>query len=210
MCLLAEPGTIRYMIATPGVPALFLDRDGVIIKNRTDHVRSWDDVVFFPQALMALAQIRNWPGKIVIVTNQSVVGHGLISLPMANAINERLVQEIERMGGRIDAVYLCPHTSADDCQCRKPRPGMLHQAARALGIDMQRSIMIGDALTDLSAGRAAGVGQVVLVQTGRGRQQLRHAGVADMAPFLTYATLAEALQRLLYQDEVLPDRNTAS
>ncbi len=87
---------------------------------------------------------------------------------------------------------------------------MLHQAARALEIDMQRSIMIGDALTDLSAGRAAGVGQVVLVQTGRGRQQLRHAGAADMAPFLTYATLAEALQRLLYQDEVLPDRNTAS
>lgn len=184
--------------ATDRTPALFLDRDGVIIENRANYVRSWDDVSIYPQALRALARARHWPGKIIIVTNQSVVGRGLISLQTAEAINTRLRHEIQTEGGRIDAVYMCPHAPKDNCTCRKPRPGLLLQAAQTLGLDMTRSLMIGDALTDIAAGRAAGAGTVALLETGRGRQQLQSSDAATMASFPVFANLSDALEQLLF------------
>lgn len=180
------------------IPAIFLDRDGVIIENRANYVRSWDDVHIFPQALTALARLDEWPGKIVIVTNQSVVGRGLISLQEAQAINWQLLREIEAAGGRIDAVYMCPHAPDDQCDCRKPRPGLLTQAAKALHIDLEQSMMIGDALTDLAAGRAAGVGEVALVRTGHGKKHVQSPAAETMAPFPIYDTLFDALQEMVF------------
>lgn len=182
---------------TGSTPALFLDRDGVIIENRANYVRSWDDVAIYPQALQALARARHWPGKIIVVTNQSVVGRGLIALQTAEAINTRLLHEIQNEGGRIDAVYMCPHAPQDNCACRKPRPGLLLQAADALDLDMAQSLMIGDALSDIAAGRAAGAGAVALLQTGRGRQQLQSSEAAAVAPFPVFADLSQALEQLL-------------
>lgn len=183
-------------------PALFLDRDGVIIENRADYVRRWQDVEIYPQALAALARLRDWQGKIIIVTNQSVVGRGLISRGRADAINARLLQLIARAGGRIDAVYMCPHAPTEGCNCRKPQPGLLLQAQRALALDMPNSIIIGDALTDLSAGRAAGLSQAALLKTGRGREQLALPAAAALAPFPVYATLEEAIQQLFFSESV--------
>ena len=140
------------------MPALFLDRDGVIIENRANYVRSWDDVSIYPQALQALASVRHWPGKIIVVTNQSAVGRGLITLQTAESINARLVHKIYQNGGRIDGVYMCPHAPDAGCDCRKPQPGLLQQAAANFALCMEQSWMIGDALTDIAAGLAAGVG----------------------------------------------------
>jgi D-glycero-D-manno-heptose 1,7-bisphosphate phosphatase len=151
-------------------PAIFLDRDGVIIENRSDYVRTWEDVVFIPGALTALADVASTGFAIVVVTNQAGVGRGLISETVAQSINESVCQEIVRTGGRIDGVYLCPHTGDDNCDCRKPKPGMLLQAAREHDIDLTQSWMIGDALTDLQAGKAAGA-RPLLVLTGRGTEQ---------------------------------------
>ncbi|MBI3176818.1 MAG: D-glycero-beta-D-manno-heptose 1,7-bisphosphate 7-phosphatase, partial [Chloroflexi bacterium] len=145
-------------------PAIFLDRDGVIIENREAYVRSWQDVAFIPGALDALQGMAATAYAIVIVTNQSGVGRGMLSLETATALNARVVAEIVRAGGRVDGLYLCPHTPEDGCDCRKPRPGMLLQAARELGLDLTRSWMVGDALSDLQAGQAAGA-QSVLVLT---------------------------------------------
>jgi D-glycero-D-manno-heptose 1,7-bisphosphate phosphatase len=175
------------------VPALFLDRDGVIIENRPNYVRSWADVDMYPQALRALARIRSVPYKIILVTNQSGVGRGMIPRDVADGINTRLATEIEQAGGRIDAVYLCPHAPADHCACRKPRPGMLLQAAQEHDIDLSQSFMIGDALTDIAAGRAAGVKQAILLHSGRGQAQLALPESAEMQPIVTYADLAAAL-----------------
>ena len=94
-------------------PAIFLDRDGVIIENQPAYVRSWDDVQFIPQALVALARLRDSLFKIVIVTNQSAIGRGQITLSEADSINRRLVQVIEKAGGRIDGVFMCPHAPID-------------------------------------------------------------------------------------------------
>ncbi len=178
-------------------PALFLDRDGVIIENRRNYVRAWEDVEIYAQALSALARAAGSPYKIILVTNQSAVGQGIISLETAEDINWRLTGEIEKAGGRVDGIFMCPHAPQDRCDCRKPSPGLIHQAAQALSLDLGRSILIGDALSDLRAGLAAGVGQVALVRTGRGAEQARSPEIACMATFAVFDTLEEALAALL-------------
>jgi D-glycero-D-manno-heptose 1,7-bisphosphate phosphatase len=167
-------------------PTIFLDRDGVIIENRPNYVRSWADVEFIPGVLESLAQIAHSDYAIVIVTNQAGIGKGLVDPQMVADINHQIQREIVRQGGRVDGLYVCPHTDADNCDCRKPKPGMLLQAARDLNLDLSRSWMIGDALTDLQAGQAAGV-QTLLVLTGRGsEQQATHQleGLADLSAAL--------------------------
>lgn len=178
-------------------PAIFLDRDGVIIENRPSYVLSWTDVHFFPQALEALARLRDTSFKIVIVTNQSAIGRGLISPAAADEINKRLVQVIEAAGGRIDGIFLCPHAPQEGCECRKPKPGLLVQAASALSLDISQSIMVGDAISDVMAGQAAGVRCAVLVRTGRGASE-EHSPLPDnIKSIRVYDTLADALADIL-------------
>jgi D-glycero-D-manno-heptose 1,7-bisphosphate phosphatase len=178
-------------------PALLLDRDGVIIENRSTYVRSWSDVEIFPQALHGLSLIKNSPYKIAIVTNQSAVGRGLVDLSEVHRINDRLIQAIQAAGGRIDGVFICPHTPQDNCDCRKPRPGLLLQAARELSLDLSHSIMIGDALTDLQAGAAAGIPTLALLLTGRGADQAAHLPTNQLSPYSIFDTLLDALKALV-------------
>ncbi len=186
-------------------PAVFLDRDGVIIENCDQYVRRWADVTFISSALETLAQLAPSDYRIVMVTNQSAIGRGLLTLEDAWAINYRIVGIVHESGGRIDASYLCPHAPQDDCDCRKPRPGMLLQAAAELDIDLSRSIMIGDALTDMGAGRAAGVETTLLVRTGRGREQERLiAASADSHPSAVVDDLAAALAWVLSESAPQP------
>ena len=151
--------------------AIFLDRDGVIIENRDDYVRHVDDVAFIPAAINALLTVERWDCVIVMVTNQACVGKGIISLADAQAINHHIIEHVRSIGGRIDAAYLCPHRADERCQCRKPKPGMLLKAARDLNLGLAGSIMIGDAITDMEAARAAGV-SATMVRTGRGAREL--------------------------------------
>lgn len=181
------------------VPAIFLDRDGVIIENRDKYVRSWDDVYIYPQALQALARFSKLPFIYIIVTNQSVVGRNIISKQDADAINIRLVNEIKLAGGRIDDVFMCPHAPSAGCRCRKPNPGLFHQAALTLPLNLNTSIMVGDALTDLVAAQAAGVKQHVLVRTGRGEEQSKLTKAQSLPPFSTYNTLLDAFLNLFQQ-----------
>ena len=178
-------------------PAIFLDRDGVIIENRANYVRTWDDVEIYPQAFAALAKIRHLPYKITIITNQSAVGRGIITQETADEINQRLSEEIQSAGGRIDGVYMCPHSPQDHCNCRKPQPGLIIQAAEELNLSLEHSLLIGDALTDLQAGRSAGVRQVALVRTGRGEAQAQSPDSKRMISFPIFSDLAEALSALI-------------
>ena len=173
--------------------AIFLDRDGVLLENRPDYVRSWEDVAIYPAALEALAKASHSSHMFVIVTNQSGVGRGLIGIEEAETINRRLVVEVQKAGGRIDAVSMCIHSPEQECGCRKPKPGLLLHAAKLLGIDLKESVMIGDALSDIEAGRAAGVGEAVIVRTGRGEEQWRANGKFP----LVFEDLAEALEALV-------------
>lgn len=178
-------------------PAIFLDRDGVIIENRSAYVRSWADVEIFPQAIDALAALHDSPYRIVLVTNQSAVGRGIITRETAEDINDRLLTVIHEAGGRADAVYMCPHGPDDNCDCRKPLPGLLLRAAADLNIDLSRSLMIGDALSDVQAGQAAGVERSILLRTGRGRDQEQLPAAVDLPPFSVFDSLADALNFLV-------------
>jgi D-glycero-D-manno-heptose 1,7-bisphosphate phosphatase len=174
-------------------PAVFLDRDGVLIENRADYVRDWSQVVLFPEAIEALSRFRNTDYKIVLVTNQSAVGRGLISLETATHINQRLARVVEEHGGRLDAIYMCPHSPDDQCDCRKPRSGLFLQAAKDLSLDLGSSWMIGDAWTDLLAGQNAHLRGVILVKTGRGTNQLQQPKPENLRDYFVRNDLSSAL-----------------
>jgi D-glycero-D-manno-heptose 1,7-bisphosphate phosphatase len=178
------------------LPGIFLDRDGVIVENRPDYVRTWSEVVFFPQALAALTKISNSPYKIVIVTNQSVVGRGLITLKVAEEINQKIFTTILQSRGRIDGIYMCPHAPTDKCTCRKPKPGLILSAASDLDIDLNRSLLVGDALTDIQAGKAAGISKTMLVRTGRGEDQLKLDQAQLLKPFFVFNDLKDVVDNL--------------
>jgi D-glycero-D-manno-heptose 1,7-bisphosphate phosphatase len=180
---------------------VFLDRDGVLIENRSDYVRDWSHVVILSMTVEALAGLHEKGFKIVVVTNQSGVGRGLISLETAQEINDRLVQTLRERGGWIDAVYMCPHQPQDRCQCRKPQPGLLLQAAQELSLDLSASWMVGDAWSDLLAGQWAGVQGTIMVRTGRGSGQLKEAPPPGTGPFLVSDNLFEAFKTITEKTE---------
>ena len=175
------------------IPALFLDRDGVIIENKSNYVRSVDDITFYAQALQALKQLKHSDLKIFLVTNQSAVGRGIISLSTAAEINHHVLEIIQKNDGRIDEVFMCPHAPKENCQCRKPRPGMILEAAEKYCLDLTRSILIGDALSDLGAGKAAGINTLILLLTGRGQQQLSLPESEKYRPFKVLPNLLSAV-----------------
>ena len=179
-------------------PAIFLDRDGVLIENRSDYVRDWSQVKIFPDAIHDLSHSKLIELKIVIVTNQSAVGRGIISLETAEEINERLVHLIRDRGSRIDGVYLCPHGPHDGCDCRKPKPGLLLRAAKDLSLDLKRPWMVGDAWSDVQAGQSAGVQGTVILKTGRGTDQLSLPRPVHVSgEFLICDDLTQALGAIL-------------
>lgn len=137
--------------------AVILDRDGVINKDRGyKYVREYDEFVFLPGVKEALARLREAGTKVVVFTNQSCVAKGLITAEKVDEIHREMCREVEAAGGNIAAVYYCPHDDEDECECRKPLPGMLHQAAKELGLDLSKCLVAGDKLRDIEAGAAVG------------------------------------------------------
>jgi D-glycero-D-manno-heptose 1,7-bisphosphate phosphatase len=177
--------------------AIFLDRDGVIVENRAEYVRAWSDVAFIPGALDALARLNKTPYAVVLVTNQSAVGRGLISQEKALDIQRDIEAAIFAAGGRIDDTLMCTHAPWEDCPCRKPRPGLLLLAAEKHALDLERSFMIGDALSDVQAGRSAGVFKSALVLTGRGSDQIHLAEAEELAPIEVFPRLSDFIDYLL-------------
>ncbi|MBA3453405.1 MAG: HAD family hydrolase [Deltaproteobacteria bacterium] len=140
-------------------PALFLDRDGTLIVD-VGYPRDPALVEPIPGAIAALRELQA-AYKLVIISNQSGIGRGLITEAEAQAVHERVVSVFDAAGVTFAGAYYCPHAPDASCRCRKPAPGLLLDAAAALGIDLQRSVMVGDKASDLAAGRAAGCGRVI-------------------------------------------------
>lgn len=150
--------------------AIFLDRDGVICVNRSDYVKNWDEFIFLPRSLNALRRLAASDFVIAVTTNQSAIGRGLMTETTLRDIHARMIAEVECAGGRIDAVYYCPHRPEDNCDCRKPLPGLYLRAARDFDIALAQSIVVGDAFSDITAARAISA-RAILVRTGRGEEQ---------------------------------------
>jgi D-glycero-D-manno-heptose 1,7-bisphosphate phosphatase len=175
---------------------VFIDRDGVINENRADHIKSWAEFHFLPGAREAVAKLAQAGMRVFIVSNQAIVNRGLISSRREGALNRRMVRELERIGGRVEAVAICPHRPEEGCACRKPRPGLLLDLAHRHGLDLGAAVLIGDALSDIEAGRAVGC-RTILVLTGRGRQEWGRAEAAGKSGFLLVPDLAAAAELVL-------------
>lgn len=176
--------------------AVFLDRDGVINENRADHVKNWSEFKFLPGAIEAVARFTRAGVRVFVITNQAIINRGLATTDVVDLLNRRMVQELERHGGHVHAVAYCPHRPDEDCRCRKPQPGLLLDLANRYDVDLGRSVLIGDALSDLEAGRVAGC-RTLLVLSGRGRDQLAQSVALGYEPFEVAADLSEAADLLL-------------
>jgi len=176
---------------------VFLDRDGVINENLdNDYVKLWDQFRFLPKAKEAIKALTDAGWSIIIISNQAGVGKQLMSLQALEDVNARMIDEIESSGGRIKAVYYCPHTSDSRCECRKPEPGMILRAAWAFGIELPKSYLIGDKITDIQAGARAGC-MTILVKTGKGKEHLEQRSQWPVAPDYIASDLSEAVELLL-------------
>ncbi len=176
--------------------AVFVDRDGVICRNREGYVKRWDEFHFLPGALDALVRLARTDLRIVVVTNQSAINRGLVSTEAVESIHARMVGIVEASGGRVDGVFYCPHRPDEGCSCRKPRPGLLLQAAERMALDLKMSYLIGDAESDMQAGRIVGCRRF-LVLTGRGRRQLLRCWLHGERGFTVVTDLRAAVNRIL-------------
>lgn len=169
---------VRTARAASTAPALFLDRDGTLIAL-VDYLCRAEQVTPIPGAFESLAQAARSGRRVVVVTNQSGIGRGLYGWDEFALVQARLDALAEAAGGRIDGVYACPALPGSGAPCRKPSPAMLHAAAADLAIDLAASWIVGDAASDLEAGRRAGLAHGWLVPTGYGARD--RSAAADLA-----------------------------
>lgn len=151
--------------------AVFLDRDGVISRNDpeyekiTYYITKWKDFIFLSHVFEGISAIKKKNYLAIIVTDQPGIGKGFITMKRAEEINKKMIQEFAKKGIVIDGIYMCPHKKEDNCECKKPSPKMLLQAAKDFDIDLKNSFIVGDKTTDIEAGKRAGV-KSILVLTG--------------------------------------------
>jgi D-glycero-D-manno-heptose 1,7-bisphosphate phosphatase len=183
-------------------PAIFIDRDGTINED-IGYVSSPDDLRLYPYAAEAVRLVNQSGLQAIVITNQSGIARGYYNEDTLAVIHDRMITELGRDGARIDAIYYCPHHPriGDDryrqmCACRKPRPGMLRQAAREHSIDLTRSYVIGDKASDINLATNAGA-RGVLVLTGYGRETLKHRDRWPCEPAIIADDLLDAVKQIL-------------
>ncbi|HLX03191.1 MAG TPA: D-glycero-beta-D-manno-heptose 1,7-bisphosphate 7-phosphatase [Trinickia sp.] len=157
---------------------VILDRDGVINVDSDAFIKSPDEWVAIPGSLEAIARLNQHGYRVVVATNQSGIGRGLFDMAALNAMHVKMQKAVAAAGGRIDAVFFCPHTADDNCECRKPQPGMLKAIAERFEIAPEATPVVGDSLRDLQAGAALGF-PTHLVLTGKGKHTLAAGGLPE-------------------------------
>jgi D-glycero-D-manno-heptose 1,7-bisphosphate phosphatase len=183
---------------------VILGRDGILNEYRDDHVKAPEEWTPVPGALEAVARLNHAGWHVVVATNQAGIGRGMIDMASVNAIHAHMNQRLMAQGGRVDAVFFCPHTPEEHCDCRKPLPGMMIDIGRRYGVDLKSVPMVCDTLRDLTAARAAGC-EPHLVLTGRaarvGDEQL-HQMLTQVPGARAHADLAAFVEFVLTRDHV--------
>lgn len=160
------------VMQTRAIKLIVLDRDGVINYDSDQFIKSPDEWRPVPGSLEAIARLNHAGYRVVVSTNQSGIGRGLFDMGMLNAIHEKMHKALAQAGGRLDAIFFCPHTADSRCECRKPKAGMLIEIGKRFNVELTGVPVIGDSLRDLQAAEAVGA-QPMLVLTGKGEKTLR-------------------------------------
>ena len=173
---------------------IVLDRDGVINFDSDHYIKSPAEWRPIPGSIEAIARFNQHGYRVAVATNQSGIGRGLFDMATLNAINDKMMEMVFRQGGRIDALFFCPHTPDEECGCRKPRTGMLEEIAARFHTDLKGVPCVGDRLKDLQAAEAVGA-QPILVLTGKGAKTREDGGLPKKT--LVFEDLAEASRYLV-------------
>ena len=183
---------------------IILDRDGTINEDRDDYVKSPEEWIPIPGALEAIARLNHAGWHTVVATNQSGLGRGLFEMSTLNAIHVKMNQMLAKQGGRIDAVFFCPHAPDDGCRCRKPMPGLFEQIGERFGVVLADVPVVGDTVRDLLAGVTLGC-RPHLVRSGKAAR-MNAAEIADLCTQVpgtaVHADLAAFAEYLIHQERV--------
>lgn len=172
---------------------IILDRDGVINEDSDDFVKSPDEWIPIPGSLEAIARLNREDYRVIIITNQSGIGRGLLDIQTLHAIHEKMYQQLALHGGHIESIFFCPHTEADHCECRKPEPGLFVDLQERLNIQLNDIPVVGDSLRDIQAAQQVNAAPV-LVRTGKGEATLATAvGLDNIAVFDNLADYTDHL-----------------
>lgn len=173
---------------------VILDRDGVINEDSASYIKSPDEWRPIPGSLEAVARLNQAGFHVVLATNQSGVGRGLFEVSTLNAIHDKMQRSLAQLGGRIDAIFFCPHAEEANCACRKPKSGLLEEIARRFNVELKGVPSVGDALRDLQAAAAVGA-TPILVLTGKGMKTRTEGGLPDGTQ--VHADLADAVRSIV-------------
>ena len=173
---------------------VILDRDGVINQDSEHFIKNTTEWKPIPGSLEAIAKLNHAGFRVVVASNQSGIGRGFLDMGALNAINDKMYRVLAQVGGRIDALFYCPHAAEANCDCRKPKPGMFIDIAQRFNVDLAGVPCVGDSLRDLQAAVTAGA-QPMLVLTGKGAKTEAAGGLPDGTP--VFADLAEAVRNIV-------------
>lgn len=178
---------------------IFIDRDGVINRDpggwtKYSYVTKWDEFSFIDGAIEALRRLKEAGYKIYLISNQGGISKGYFTQEDLDKLNERMLGEIEKGGGRIDHLYYCPHHDKDNCECRKPKTGLIEQAIRGTDVDLKNTFIIGDSLRDIEAGKRMGMKTIFVLS---GKTPLSETKNWPLRPDCIKKDLLEAVERIL-------------
>lgn len=177
--------------------AVFLDRDGVINRKAPEgkYVTRWEEFHILPGVIEGIAQLNRMGLLVVVVTNQRCVAKGLVSEAELNKLHQRMREHFAEGGAKVDAVYYCPHDLEPVCDCRKPAPGMLLDAAKVHEVNLAASWMVGDSESDIQAGKKAGCKTVRLLASQK--RERSSSNTPNCEADLVAESLPEAIQQIL-------------
>jgi D-glycero-D-manno-heptose 1,7-bisphosphate phosphatase len=181
---------------------VILDRDGVINQDSANFIKSPNEWIALPGSLEAIALLNQSGFRVTIATNQSGIARGLFDMATLNAIHDKMHRALAQVGGRIDALFYCPHAADDHCECRKPKTGMIEDIGRRFSVDLTEVFGVGDSLRDLQAFYDAGC-KPILVRSGKGEETLAQSKLPDkkLPPnTLIFADLNEAVLHIIAED----------
>ena len=173
---------------------IILDRDGVINQDSDAFIKSPDEWIPIPGSLEAIARLNQAGYRVVVATNQSGIARRLFDMATLNAIHQKMHAATQAVGAEIDTIFFCPHTADENCDCRKPKPGMLHEIAKRFDVSLKGVPTVGDSLRDLQAGFICGC-VPYLVMTGKGEKTHQNGGLPPGT--ITHPNLAAVVDSLL-------------
>jgi D-glycero-D-manno-heptose 1,7-bisphosphate phosphatase len=179
---------------------VFLDRDGVINRDSPAYIKSWDEFEFLPGSLEAMALLTRSGFTIIVITNQSAIGRGMVAPETLSHTHRKMSETVSAHGGHIRDIFFCPHHPENGCGCRKPAPGLILKARDTYDIDLSDAVMVGDSAKDIECARNAGCGTNVLVQTGNGLSAVATLAEKGIHPDFQAADLLDAAHWILRRE----------